>query len=258
MKTLGRSALFAIMTAILAAGSVPAMAQAVVPTPITAEQAFDAVMSQTDPLTAQHKFVILVDVRTAAEYYWVGTAAMVQSITLDDETVITPDLGKVQLIQEGSALLYHVDGHLKIMQTRKVTAMKLASIAYHVPFQTWNETTGKSESNENFGATMALLAGTSKPVVILFCRSGHRSGAEMALTKMDPSLFDAIYEIDQPDGTSNSGGLEGSAYTYNGYRGFPERQTQFLAHPSVSWKDAGLPIVTNTAPAKVVGPAQLP
>jgi hypothetical protein len=49
------------------------------------------------------------------------------------------------------------------------------------------------------------------------------------------------------DGKSGRGGFEDSSYSnvYNGYRGFPERLTEIQEHPSVSWKDAGLPIKTS-------------
>ena len=45
------------------------------PIPITAEQAFNAVQTQTDPITGEDKKVALVDVRTRAEYFWVGLHA---------------------------------------------------------------------------------------------------------------------------------------------------------------------------------------
>ncbi|HSP91961.1 MAG TPA: hypothetical protein VLN08_13685, partial [Vicinamibacterales bacterium] len=62
--------------------------------------------------------------------------------------------------------------------------------------------------------------------------------------------FDAVYEIDQPDKTTGYGGFEGSNYdsVFNGYRGFPGRDTWTQIHPSVSWKDAGLPIKIGADP----------
>jgi hypothetical protein len=45
-------------------------------------------------------------------------------------------------------------------------------------------------------------------------------------------------------------GFEGDSRSnrYNGYRGFPERLTEIQEHPSVSWKDAGLPMKTRIDP----------
>jgi hypothetical protein len=53
----------------------------------------------------------------------------------------------------------------------------------------------------------------------------------------------------RPGGTY-FGGFTGSNYqeAYNGHVGFPGRQTEIEEHPSVSWMDSGLPIVTTTIP----------
>ncbi|MGD8833424.1 MAG: hypothetical protein PVJ19_00745, partial [Desulfobacteraceae bacterium] len=56
-------------------------AESDVNTPITANQAFDAVAKQVDPATGEKKSVALIDVRTTAEYYWVGACGKVESIT---------------------------------------------------------------------------------------------------------------------------------------------------------------------------------
>lgn len=234
------------------AGLVPAWAQ-IVPTPITAEQAFDAVQSQTDPVTGAAKRVVLVDVRSRAENYWVGQAAKVNSITFKDGTVVVPDMGKVKLQLEGAFITYRVRGRFKVVQTRKVASMSLAPIAYHVPYEDWSESNGALEPNDEFQATMTTLAGTDMPVVILFCRSGGRTDGTNCGSEFDSTLFDSVYEIDQPDGATNHGGMEGSAYAnaYNGYRGFPDRYTRPQDHPSVSWKDAGLPILIGKPPLTV-------
>ena len=71
---------------------------------------------------------------------------------------------------------------------------------------------------------------------------------------LDPAIlsrFQAVYEIDDPSGIIvGVGGFEGSAYgqAYNGYRGFPGRPTEGQDEPSVSWKDAALPIKTGVNP----------
>jgi rhodanese-related sulfurtransferase len=235
---------------ILCAGSLPAVAQGVIPIPITAEQAFDAMQKQVDPQTLQPKKVVLVDVRSRAEYYWVGTAAKVTEIVPDKGAKIVPDWGKVKLENNGTFISYNVDGRYKRMLVQKVTSMKMSPIAYSVPYQLWNEASRSLSLNANFEAEMAQLAGDEKPVLILFCRSGGRTDAANCVSELDEELFDTIYEIDQPDGQTNHGGFEGSSYgnVFNGYRGFPERDTWNQAHPSVSWKDAGLPIVIGATP----------
>jgi hypothetical protein len=102
--------------------------------------------------------------------------------------------------------------------------------------------------NDQFKDEVEALATDEYDVVIFFCRSGGRS--EGCLEDFDTALFEAIYEIDQPDGKSGRGGFEGSSYSdaYNGYRGFPERLTEIQEHPSVSWKDTGLPMKTSVNP----------
>jgi hypothetical protein len=99
------------LTAAMTSAAIPAVAQAEL-VGITAEEAFDAVQTQTDPLTGAHANVALVDVRTRAEYFWVGTAAKVNKITLRDakSQSIVPDLGKVKLLDEGKFLEYAVNG----------------------------------------------------------------------------------------------------------------------------------------------------
>jgi hypothetical protein len=232
----------------LLAAVASANAQATVePMKLTAEQAFDAVQKQIDPSTGMPAHVVLVDVRSRAEYYWVGTAAQVKTITLVDQTSIVPDLGKVKLVHEGKFLEYAAAGEIRRTQVTKVASVAMAPIAYSVPYQLWDETTRKMAINPEFAAEMQKLAGT---VVIFFCRSGGRTDANNCVKLADPALFQAVYEIDQPDGATNHGGFESSNYgnVFNGYRGFPGRLTGDQAHPSVSWKDAGLPIAIGATP----------
>ena len=98
--------------------------------------------------------------------------------------------------------------------------------------------------NPNFVSDVEELSSTYA-VLIFFCRSGGRS--ENCLAGFDTDSFEAIYEIDQPDGETGFGGFEGASYSngYNGNRGFPERLTEIQDHPSVSWKDTGLPMKTS-------------
>jgi hypothetical protein len=126
--------------------------------------------------------------------------------------------------------------------------MALSPIAINIPFQLWDEDTGTLALNFDFAAEVDALEKEGFNVLIFFCRSGQRS--EDCLWGFDATLFDAIYEIDQPDGRSGRGGFEGNSYSnvYNGYRGFPKRLTTIQDHPPVSWKDTGLPMQTSVNP----------
>lgn len=222
-------------------------AQNAIPIPITAEEAFDAVQSQKDPISGEETSVALIDVRSRAEFYWVGAACQVVEIITSNEETIVPDYGKVRLSQNGKFLSYKIDGNNEQLQTRKVSKLNLTPISINIPFELWNEDTGTLTENPNFVSDIEAL-GDTYGVLIFFCRSGGRSQA--CLAPFDTSLFDSIYEIDQPDGESGYGGFEGNSYSnvYNGYRGFPERLTETQEHSSVSWKDAGLPIKTSVNP----------
>jgi rhodanese-related sulfurtransferase len=216
----------------------------VLPIPISAEQAFDAVQTQTDPVTGLDTRVALVDVRTKAEYYWVGAACQVDEIVTTDGEIISPDYGKVILTLNGRFLSYEINGHNKRLQVKKVSKMNLSPISLNIPYEFWDEDAAGVYPNEEFATEIESLA-DEYDVIIFLCRSGARS--QNCLQNFDAGLFAAIYEIDQPDGKSGNGGFEGNSYSnvYNGYRGFPERLTEIQEHPSVSWKDAGLPMKTG-------------
>jgi rhodanese-related sulfurtransferase len=217
------------------------------PIPITAEQAFNAVQTQTDPLSGEDKKVALVDVRTRAEYFWVGAASQVDEIITTKDELIIPDNGKVLLTRNGRFLSFKINGRHKRLQVKKVSEIILSPLALNIPYKLWHEETATLSKNPEFITDIENLE-VDYRVLILFCRSGGRS--EDCLVDFDTELFDAIYEIDQPDGKSGRGGFEGTSYSnvYNGYRGFPERLTEIQEHPSVSWKDAGLPIKTSANP----------
>lgn len=217
------------------------------PIPISAEQAFDAVQTQTDPISGDEAIVALVDVRTRAEYFWVGAACQVDEIITTKGKSIVPDFGKVLLSREGRFLTFGLDGRNKRILTRKVSEIALSPIAINIPYKLWDEETAELSLNPDFVDDVEALSGDYN-VLIFFCRSGGRS--EDCLGDFNTTLFDAIYEIDQPDGKSGRGGFEGTSYSnvYNGYRGFPERLTEIQEHPSVSWKDTGLPIKTSVNP----------
>jgi rhodanese-related sulfurtransferase len=223
---------------------------AVEPVPITANAAFDAYATQTDPLTGFEMKVALVDVRSRAEYFWVGSATQVRMIELKNGSSIIPDLGKVILDHEGKFLTYTLNGHDKRVQVKKVDSLVHSSIATNIPFKLWDESTATLEINRDFEDNIESLADYPDPVevLILYCRTGGRSTSCTA--KFDTSKFSAVYEIDDPAGNRGFGGFEGPSYSdvYNGYLGFPGRQTSVQAVPSVSWKDSGLPMKTLMDP----------
>ena len=218
------------------------------PVPISAESAFNAVTTQTDPQTGHQKSVALVDVRSRAEYFWVGTATQVDEIVLKDGSTIAPDLGKVILDHEGKFLTYTLNSDEKQVQVKKVDSLIHSAIARSIPFKLWNEDTAKLEANPDFANDIANLVQEGVEVVILYCRSGGRSTD--CTYQFDTDAFFAVYEIDDPAGNRGFGGFEGNSYknVYNGYRGFPGRETGVQTVPSASWKDSGLPMKTSINP----------
>jgi rhodanese-related sulfurtransferase len=242
---------FAFLTAAIASAFIPAFAQAL--TGITAEEAFDAVQTQHDPLSGVPANVALVDVRTRAEYVWVGAPAKVNEIQLKSGAVMEPDDGKVKLVNNGgfleySLLEYRVNGRPKWTPISKVAKIDTSPIAMNIPYKLWDEKTATTSINSEFDGQIRALADSGVEVLIVFCRSGSRSSS--CGTQIESSTlykFYAVYEIDDDDQTPGSGGVggfEGSPYgeVYNGYHGFPGRMTGVQAVPSVSWKDTGLPI----------------
>lgn len=214
--------------------------------PITAEQAFDAYANQEDPMTGDNANVVIVDIRTTAEHYWVGTCAQVETIVTKRGNEINPDNGKVNLIQGGKLLKFKVSDRPKVLPVKLVEDIDTSPIATNIPFMTWDDEDCVKVENLDFAAEMeALVADQGIDVVIMMCRSGKRSTD--AVFNFD-SL--AVYEIDQPDGKNGRGGFQGTSYhdAYNGFRGFPGRKTTFQENESVSWSDAGLPVHIGRCP----------
>lgn len=232
----------------------PAIAQEPpLPIPISSMMAYDAVELQIDPLSGEPKKVMLVDTRTRAEFFWIGTTARVDEIQLTDGKTLVPDMGKVMLLHDGMFLQYRIDGRLHRMQVAKVDGLSMSPIARNIPYKIWNESTATLEPyGDDFAQFTAEVEALARDegvdVVIFFCRSGGRS--QDCLANFNVADFDAVYEIDQPDGKSGRGGFEGTTYgnVYNGYRGFPLRMTWTQTHESVAWKDAGLPIKIGVNP----------
>ena len=208
--------------------------------PITAEQAFDAYANQVDPITDDPANVAIVDVRTMAEHYWVGTCAKVVRIITKNGEEIIPDSGKVILKANNSIdLEFDVDGYPTTLNVEYVDEIETSPIARHIPYKTWKDKKCEPVLNKKFAKDIEALADEDIDIVIMMCRSGKRTSD----TEFDFSLFDAVYEIDQ-DGKNGRGGFQGTSYgdIYNGFRGFSGRKTSFQEYESVSWSDAGLPI----------------
>jgi rhodanese-related sulfurtransferase len=216
--------------------------------PITANQAFDAVVQQVDPATGDNTRVALIDVRTTAEYYWVGACGKVESIATTSGTDYTPYNGKV-VVKWGNFLCFKVEGRhgLKpvFLPVSKVESVVTEDISIHIPTHIWDEAGCTKYANPDFAATIESLS-ADYDVLILMCRSGKRSNTR----DFDTSLFDAVYEIDDPNGKNGRGGFQGTSYgdVYNGYRGYPARSTQSQDAPSASWSDAGLPVHIGWTP----------
>jgi rhodanese-related sulfurtransferase len=214
--------------------------------PVTAMEAFDAYVQQVDPLTGEAATVAIVDVRTAAEHYWVGAPAMVASMVTVDGEEIFPYLGKVISLRRGRFLKYYEEhrGFIcpRFIRVRDIEEVNSVPISILVSYENWNDVESGKTLNVEFGKQMEALAEDGFDVVILMCRSGKRSSN--ATDEFNTEVFSAVYEIDQPDDKNGRGGFEGTSYEdgYNGYRGYPGRRTKMQEHPSVSWKDAGLPM----------------
>jgi rhodanese-related sulfurtransferase len=209
------------------------------PIPITADDAFDAVQMQIDPVTEAAANVILVDVRDPLEIFSSGAAGAVSEIVLADGTVIKPDLGKVWLVRDDNmeqVLDYDVEGDPQTTAVANVQEVLVDPIAINVPFWRRTESDWKKTA-KNFYPVISKLAREFN-VIILYCRTGGRSS--LAGDGIEPGLFDAVYEIDDPSGQNGRGGFTGpsDANKYNGYAGFPTRLTT-----PVSWVDHGLPVI---------------
>lgn len=214
--------------------------------PISAEEAFDSTISQLDPASGAPANVALVDIRTVAETYWVGSPAKVDRLITVDGEEIVPDNGKVQQWRGSNWLVYNQGmGHCSwknYIHVSDIDSYITSPIATVIPYKNWDDSTANKVDNEEFMAQMQALADSGVESVILMCRSGKRSSEAGAA--LPDSMFATVYEVDQPDGKNGRGGFQGTSYSdrYNGYRGYPGRQTRNEDNPSVSWQDAGLPM----------------
>lgn len=179
---------------------------------VTQITAQDAYNMVTTPVGPGELQPVLIDVRTLEEHYWVGNPA--------DEA--------------GNP------------------------IAYNISYKLWTSRidcqTGKPilrTMERLFGAIIRLTFPDRDTPLILMCRSGKRTddAGEFLETTLG---YNYVYEIDRSDKTGR-GGFQGSGYSdaYNGYRGYPGRDTSTQSHPSVSWMDTGLPITQKLDCSKI-------
>jgi len=239
---------------------------------ISAEEAFDAYQAQE--IDGQPG-VMMFDVRTPEELYWVGTPAQVNEIELDDGSIIVPDDYKALLkphpgVSQPQQIEIAVEGKTERLSVDEVVSTDLSPIAYNVPVEYLDPTTGETTLNPRFGFTTDALvaeytetspAGLSS--VVFFCRSGRRSSVGCyykycPFSLMDPSI--TAYEVEATDEFGNEvnglGGFESTSASnrYLGYRGFPGRRSAgVLAAESVAFKDTGLPIVIGHVPMTELG-----
>jgi len=207
---------------------------------ISAEEAFDAFADQIDPKSGEPARVVIVDIRTKAEYYWVGTSGKVDKIVTASNTVIIPDKGKVKFVG-GSYIQAKRSGLRFFLPISRISQMITSPIAINIPCLNWNDENCRLEKNENFAFEIQSLSNLYD-VVIMMCRSGSRTTA--CYSEFDNNLFKSVYEIDDSF-TGGSGGFQGSSFNnvFNGYRGFPGRKrSSFGFIEPISWSDSGLPV----------------
>ena len=197
---------------------------------LTAQEAYNMLASNSN--------TYLIDVRTTAEFLWVGTCK------LPDGTTPYNIPWKIWAYQ-----FSETDGKVKAA----------GIVVKHLFLELVKRTFPK-------GSTL-----------ILMCRSGHRStfGAKYLEEELGEDYY-TIYEIDNPlkneeNGKGGSGGFQGSSSVdpnANGYRGYPGRLplcSETTDHPcvaeysseigiandSVSWMDTGLPITQSVDKDKI-------
>jgi rhodanese-related sulfurtransferase len=254
--TFAISAAFLALTVFTAARADPPVLQLV---PITADEAFDAVTMQVDPTSGMVADVYMIDVRDPYETYMNGGPAAVEEIRLwGDEEEVTPDYGKVRLVQEGKFVEYHVNGRYRRELVRDVEIMSATPLATNIPLwrldldpdpdTNWKATFDKTTADD-FPATVAAQDYPPGAALIVFCRTGGRSSfAGESLLELAAVVGWTVYEIDDPEGEPNHGGFSGPSYggAFAGYDGFPGRFLDRARVPSASWVDAGLPVVRRS------------
>lgn len=206
--------------------------------------------------------VIIIDVRTPEEVYWIGVPTQVNKITLKNGHVIIPDYFTATLHPTSDnvapSLHYAVNGVPMSTLSSDVASTSLTGISHNIPIEYVDSTTGVTTLNPIWGKQVdALIRDLHADRIVFFCRSGQRSSIGCYYEYCPfATLFPGIlsgqmmaYEVESEE--NGYGGFEGSQYSNAmlGYRGFPGRYTASSANvSSSSFKDMGLPIKIGTYP----------
>jgi hypothetical protein len=95
-----------------------------------------------------------------------------------------------------------------ILLIGRIKSVNTVDISIQIPTHIWDESGCATYENPDFAAKIDSLS-ADFDVLILMCRSGKRSDTRAFTT----SLFDAVYEIDDPNGSTGHGGFQGSSTT---------------------------------------------
>ena len=191
-------AIAVFMVTVMAIGSAEAFTQ------ITAQEAYDMVEAGE---------ASLIDVRTRAEYVWVGNPADA----------------------DGNPIAYNFPYKLWTHRIDCETGKPILRTVERL-----------------FGFFIRRTFPDKDAPLILMCRSGKRAdeAAEYLETTL---RYNYIYEIDRLDNKTGRGGFQGSSKSspsgFEGYRGWPGRCA--VPDESVSWMDTGLPITQKLDCSKI-------
>lgn len=255
-------------------------------TNINADVAFDSYQAQTmlNDSNDGGERVIMIDVRTPEELYWVGVPAQVNKINLTNGQSVVPDNYRAELVpailpHKPPYLKYKVNGKTRFKSVKRVENTELSGMVFNVPVSFRDANTGETTLNPDFGTQVdALVQDLQADRVIFYCRSGQRSSIGCyyqfcpfgiffsARSPLNPNGPLVLYEVETDLVDENGvlvngrGGFEGTSYgnRFLGYRGFPGRVTSGIGDTeSASFKDAGLPMIIGKTP-KTVEAERLP
>ena len=247
-------------------GSIPANIRCNLTPPLINITATTAVIAyESQSIDNNNGAVVIIDVRTSQEVYWIGVPTQVNSITMKNGTIFVPDLYMATLVpvceDQAPEIHFTLNSEAVVIVSSDVMMTSRSAISYNIPVQFLDTDTGVETLNPLWGKQAdALLEVTGADRIIFFCRSGQRSSvgcyyAFCPFRVLFPGILGFIpgvqmiaYEVETPT-INGRGGFEGTSYSDSmlGYRGFPGRQTQdFSAEVSASFKDHGLPIKIGT------------
>ena len=223
---------------------------------ISATQAFDAYQSQT--ITGYgnepRQGVLVIDVRTPEEVYWVGQVAQVSSVDLKDGSSVVPDFYKTVLQQDkfeskqdstgkkkesSWSISFTIDGEETSVPTDDIDKITTKPFAFNAPVEYRDVEANVKTLNPYIGSDVMSIVQQFNPLpqaVIFYCRSGQRSTigcyygycTELFQGFLENGIVGYEVELSGEEVGSEingNGGFEGSSYSnrFNGYRGFPGR-----------------------------------